>query len=205
MKLAPVTYTTFWSLVSSKSLLPQYIETADTYYLFAIEDSISWEVTVLMDGGANQTDFEENHKASCNQPLEIKAAAGRPMRVSASPQPLNTVQHWQGYQLTLPAGQMSAYVDISFPNLVYLHGGYIISSDTDLNDYIQADVLLVANSAEYIPGLISNAYMIPNAQVSFESYESMAFPPTVKIRVTLSTATPNLTDVHANILVDYFE
>src|SRR5579863_2214384 len=138
MKLVPVTYSTFWSLVASKNLLPQYTATVDTYYLFAIEDSISWEVTVPMDGGANQTDFEENHKANCNQPLEIKAAAGRPLRVSASPQPLSTIQHWQGYQLTLPAGQMSAYVDISFPNLVYLHGGYIISSDTDLNDYIQA-------------------------------------------------------------------
>lgn len=205
MKEAFIDYTTFWSLVSSKNLLPQYINSGDRYVIFAIENNISWETIVQQDGTADQTDFENNHLAICNQPLEIKAAAGRPLRVSASPQPLNTVQHWQGYQLVLPAGQLSAYIDISFSNLVYLHGGYIVSADVDFNDYLQADVLLVANSAEYIPGIISNAYMIPNLPVSFESYESMSFPTAVKIRVTLNTATANVADVHTNILVDYFE
>jgi hypothetical protein len=205
MRTAPVDYSTFWSLASSKNLLPQYIDTGDRYIIFAIEDNISWETVVQKDGTANQTDFETNHLAACNQPLEIKAGIGRPLRVSASPQPLNTVEHWQGYQLVLPAGQLSAYIDISFSNIVYLHGGYIVSADVDFDDYIQADVLLVANSAEYIPGIINTAYMIPNMPVSFESYESMEFPPTVKIRVTLSTAIANVTDVHANILVDYFE
>jgi len=205
MKIIPLDYATFWTLISSKTLLAQYIDTGDCYQVFALESSISWETFIPKDGGSNQTDFETNHKASCNQPLEIKAAAGRPLRVSASPQPLNTVEHWQGFQLVLPAGQLSAYIDISFSTLVYLHGGYIVSADVDFDDYIQADVLLAANSAEYIPGIINTAYMIPNIPVSFESAESMEFPTAVKIRVTLSTATANTADVHANILVDYFE
>jgi hypothetical protein len=204
MKIIPLDYTTFWTLISSKTLLAQYIDTGDCYQVFALESSISWETFIPKDGGANQTDFETNHKTSCNQPLEIKAAAGRPLRVSASPQPLNTVEHWKGYQLVLPAGQLSAYVDVSFSSTVYLHGGYIVSADVDFDDYIQADVLVAANNAEYIPGIVSNAYMIPNLPVSFESAESMVFPTSVKIRVTLTTADANATDVHANILVDYF-
>lgn len=206
MKLASVDYTTFWTLISSKNLAPQYTNQVDHYNIFAIEDTISWETNVSIGvGDPNQTDFETNHLSSCNQPLEIKAAVGRPLRVSASPQPIGTVEHWQGYQLVLPAGQLSAYLDITFANQVYLHGGYIISADVDFDDYLQADVLLVANNAEYIPGIISNAYMIPNSPVSFESAESMVFPTAVKIRVTLTTATANEADVHANILVDYFE
>ena len=205
MKQAPVDYTTFWSLISSKNLLAQYVETVDTYYIFAVEDSISWEVTVPKDGGANQTDFEANHKAGCNQPLQIKAASGRPLRVSASPQPANTVERWQGYQLTVPAGETSAHLDISFSSTVYVHGGYIVSPDVDFDDYVSVDVLLVANDAPYIAGVISSAYMIPNLPVSFESYESMAFPTVVKFRVTLNIGAPDLTDVHANILVNYFK
>src|SRR5690349_12185197 len=116
MKQVPVDYSTFWSLVSSKALLPQYSETVDTYYLFAIESAISWEVSVIKDGGANQQDFETNHKAGCNFPLKIKAGVGRPLRVSASPQPSGTVEHWKGFQITVPIGQTSGYVDISFPS-----------------------------------------------------------------------------------------
>lgn len=199
-------WSNFKALVSAKNLTMQYTQIDNYYDIYAPEAvTFLWHYSLTMDGGSDQIDFETNHMSACNQSLEIKAAAGRPLRVSASPQPLNTVEHWQGYQLVLPAGQLSAYVDISFSNNVYLHGGYIVSADVDFDDYIQADVLLVANSAEYIPGIINTAYMIPNMPVSFESYESMQFPPVVKIRVTLSTATANLADVHANILVDYFE
>lgn len=198
-------YVAFKSLVSVKGMLPQYADGGDTYFLFAVEANVSWQYTLIKDSGSDQTDFETNYQSLCNKPLEIKAAAGRPIRVSASPQPDSTVQHWQGYQLILPAGQLSAYLDITFSSTVYLHGGYIVSADVDYDDYIQADVLLVANSAEYIPGIINTAYMIPNLPVSFESNESMSFPTAVKIRVTLATATANTADVHANILVDYFE
>ncbi len=205
MKEVGLSYTAFKTLVSAKQLLPQYVDTGSSYEVFAIESHICWECIVQKDGGSDQTDFETNYESTCNMPVEIKAGVGRPIRVSASPQPEGTVEHWQGYQLVLPAGQLSAYVDISFSHTVYIHGGYIISADTDLNDYVQADVLVVANSAEYLPGIINTAYMIPNAPVSFESAESMEFPTSLKIRVTLSTATANTADVHANILVDYFE
>lgn len=194
----------FKSKVSAKSLLPQYTEWLDRYDIFAVEDNVAWEYTLPKDGSSDQTDFETNYKSTYNQPLEIKSAAGRPVRVSASPQPLNTVEHWKGYQITVPAGQTSAYVDISFSSIVYLKGGYIVSADVDFDDYIQADILITANNAVYIPGIINTAYMIPNQPVSFESAESMAFPTSLKIRVTLITASADVTDTHANILVDYF-
>ena len=204
MKQAPVDYTTFWSLVSSKSLLPQYVATVDTYYIFAVENNISWEVTVLKDGGVNQQDFETNHKAACNQPLEIKAATGRPSRVSMSPQPAGTVEHWKGFQITVPTGQTSGYVDISFPIEVYLRGGYIVSHDVDLDDWVSVDILVAANDAVYLPGLIDHAYLISDSMIDFKSDESMVFPPSLKLRVTLNIGSADLSDVHANILVDYF-
>ena len=205
MKTVNVTSWASWkTLIAAKNLLPQYIEHADRYDLFAVETSIVWELSILKDDGADVIDFETNYKSTYNQPLEIKAAAGRPIRISASPQPANTVEHWKGYQITIPTGQTSAYVDISFPSTVYLKGGYIVSADVDFDDYVQVDVLVAANNATYMSGLISTAYMIPNMPVSFESAESMAFPSSLKIRVTLNAGAPDLTDIHANILVDYF-
>jgi hypothetical protein len=205
MKEVNLDYTAFKSLVSTKGLLPQYTDNGNGYIVFAIEANISWQCFIAKDGGSDQIDFETNYQSTCNQPLEIKAAAGRPMRISASPQPANTVEHWQGYQITVPVGQSSAFVDISFPSTVYVHGGYIVSPDVDFTDYVGVDVLLVANSAEYIPGIISTAYMIPNLPVSFESYESMQFPPVVKFRVTLTLGDVHTADTHANILIDYFQ
>ena len=204
MKTASVSYPQLKSLISSKGLLLQYIENLDSYDLFALETNISWETSVLKDGGSDVIDFETNLKTSCNKPLEIRAAAGRPQRFSSSPQPIGTVEHWKGYQITVPAGQTSAYIDISFGSTVYLRGGYIVSSDVDFDDYVQADVLVAANSATYIGGLITTAYMIPNLPVSFESDESMAFPTSLKIRVTLNICEVEEQDVHANVLVDYF-
>lgn len=201
-----ISWTAFKSLVSSKGLLIQYTENTNTYDLYAIEsNAFMWYYSLLMDSGSDQIDFETNFKSTANAPLEIKAASGRPLRVSASPQPMNTVEHWQGYQITVPVGQSSGYVDVSFANSVYVHGGYIVSPDVDFSDYVGVDVLLVANSAEYIPGIISTAYMIPNLPVSFESYESMQFPPAVKFRVTLTLGDVHTADTHANILINYFE
>ena len=210
-----ITYENLKTLVSSKALLLQYVELADQYQLFAIEGTVQYSTIIYKSNTAVEgidpvteasriSDFEINYKTTANQPLEIKAGAGRPIRVSASPQPLGTVEHWKGYQIVVPVGQSSGYVDVSFSSPVYVHGGYIVSPDVDFSDYVGVDVLLTANSAEYIPGIISTAYMIPNVPVSFESEESMQFPTSLKLRVTLTIGDDHLTDVHANILVDYF-
>lgn len=204
MKEIDLSYSDFKTYITNKALLIQYTQDSNSYSLFAIEAGvISWQ-TNLLKGSSDATDFETNYKSTANAPLEIKAAVGRPLRVSASPQPANTIQHWKGYQLTIPAGQTSAYVDISFPSTVYLRGGNIVSPDVDYDDYVTVDILLAANSAPYVPGLISNAHMIPSLPISFESAESMAFPTAVKIRVTLTTTEADATDTHANILVNYF-
>jgi len=202
MKTVHVSYSDFKSFVTSKSLLPQYTQDDSSYILFATEGNVCWE-SLIAKNSADETDFLAN-VSIYNQPLEIKAGIGRPLRVSASPQPLGTVEHWKGFQITVPIGQTSGYIDITFPTTVYLRGGYIVSNDVDLDDYITADVLLAANNSTYIAGLIDHAWMIPNQPVDFHSAESMAFPTTLKIRVTLNLGTADLNDVHANILVDYF-
>jgi hypothetical protein len=210
------TYENLKSLVSTKALSLQYMELTDRYDLFVTESGISYTTTIYKANaavdGINPTteatrisDFETNYKAHANQPLEVKAGAGRPMRVSASPQPEGTVQHWKGFQLTVPAGQTSAYVDVAFVNAVYLRGGNIASPTIDAGDYVSADVLIAANNAVYIPGIISNAYLISDLPISFESNESMAFPTSVKLRITLTLGVVSTSDTIANILVNYFE
>lgn len=204
MKDIDLSYSDFKTYVTNKALLIQYIQTPTMYSLFAVEAGvICWQTNLIM-GSADATDFENNYKSAANAPLEIKAGIGRPLRISASPQPSGTVEHWKGFQITVPIGQTSGYVDISFPSTVYLRGGYIVSNDVDLDDYITADVLVTANNATYIGGLIDHAWMIPNQPVDFHSQESMAFPASLKVRVTLNLGSPDLSDVHANILVDYF-
>lgn len=204
MKEIDLSYSDFKTYITNKQLMIQYIQSSTGYTLFAIEAGvICWQANLII-GTDDSNDFESNHKSTANAPLEIKAATGRPLRVSASPQPSGTVEHWKGYKITIPAGQTSGYVDISFPSTVYIKGGYIISADVDLDDSVEVDVLIAANSAMYISGLISNANMIPNSPVSFESDESMMFPTSLKLRVTLNTSAPDASDTHANILVDYF-
>src|SRR5579863_4941617 len=83
MKIASVDYTTFWSLVSSKGLLPQYVDVGNVYNVFAVEDNISWETTIDKDGGTNQTDFETNRQSTCNQQLEYRSTDGLPKIASA--------------------------------------------------------------------------------------------------------------------------
>lgn len=140
MKQVPVTYATFWTLVSSKNLLPQYSATVDSYYIFAIEDSISWEVTVPMDGGADQTDFETNHKSTCNQPLEYRSNDGIVLYGSAMF--TDALSFWvdgsNGY-LQIPAGQM-AYATTNFSAPYKLNGVDIQWANANAGDYINFDV-----------------------------------------------------------------
>jgi len=201
MKLVPVDYATFWSLVTSKALLPQYNETVDTYYVFAIEGTISWEVTVPKDGGDNQTNFEASHKAGCNLPLEIKAGPGRPIRSAPSPQPINTVQHWKGYKLTIAAGQTTTFIDVSFPSLVYIKGGQFYCGNTQDSDSVSVD--LYYGNTLILPSLVDTCYLVDNMLVPFISPESMALAPEMKLRVTFN-GTSALTARTVYALLEYY-
>jgi len=194
------------SLVLAKGMLPQYIESSDRYDLFAIEANISWEFNILKDGGADVTEFEVSYKSTYNKPLEVKAGPGRPTRVAASPQPINTVQRWKGYKLTLPTGQTSAYLDISFGVLIYLKGGIIVpDGEADGSCRLSLDVLYGANDMVILPGILDGCYIMSDQPVNFVSPEAMAVAPELKIRLTISTESPLEEDRTVFITAEYFK
>lgn len=146
MKNASVDYTTFWSLVSSKSLLPQYIDAVDTYLLFAVEGSVCWEVNFLKDGGVNQIDFETNHKAFCNQPLEYRSVDGLPKIASAMF--VDNLGYWVDGSngiLTVIAGQ-TGYVRTNFTTSYQLNGVDVHWANANLGDYINFEVGVYNNN-----------------------------------------------------------
>jgi hypothetical protein len=200
-------WTNFKGLVSSKALLIQYSDAGNFYEIFASEAGVFlWHITLPKDSGTDVTDFETNFKPTANQPIEVKAGSGRPLRVVNSPQPIGTREHWKGYQIIIPEGQQSGYVDVSFSAPTYVKGGLIYSADVDDDDSVTVDVLLVANDAPYLPAMIDSIYLIPNIMVSFMSDESMLFPTTLKLRVTLNCeSVAGVGGVQANVLVDFFK
>lgn len=207
MKIAPVDYTTFWSLVTSKALMPQYIQGGDQYAVFALEGNVSWETTVAIDGGANQTDFEANHKANCNKPLEIKAGAGRPIRVAASPQPINTTQHFKGYQFAVPASTTTSTFTVSFPSDVYIRGGhlYIDSINTiDSASVLSCDAYYTAYDVNVVPGILDGVRLISGMKLDFLSAESMYLPSEYEFIFTITCGAGQTTAFNVNILVEYF-
>lgn len=202
MKNVTLDYTQFKAILVSKALLGQYYTTNSTYELFAIEGNVSWETSILKSSD-DGVDFETNHKANYNKPLEVKAGPGRPIRAATSPQPINTIQHFKGYKLTLEANQTSNSIDISFPSLVYVKGGRFYCSEVAPDDHLHADVLLAANDMVLIPNLVENCYLIANTPIPFESAESMALAPEVKLRITFE-GSASLTARSVYIVAEYF-
>lgn len=196
----------FKTIIASKKLLMQYYDSTTKYNVFAVENSsLYWEISLLKDEGSDVTDFENNYKANCNAPLEVRSSAGRPARTSPSPQPNGTVQKLKGYQILLTSGNTDAYVDISFDHTVYIKGGNIVSAGVDEDDYVNAKTLLVSDDTVVVDGIIDHGYMIPNVKLDFVSPECMEFPSYLKLRVYLHCHTSAASDIKANVLVEYFE
>lgn len=207
MKTVNVDYSQFKSLLSSKALLGQYKELSDRYELFAIEGVyVSWETTILKDSDEG-TDFEVNHKANYNKPLEIKAGPGRPPRMAPSPQPINTIQKFKGFMLTIPANETTATLDVQWASKdIYLKGG-IIKAGVDMvspTDTMKMDVLYAANDMLIVPNILESIPLHNGGSLSFSSPESMYLAKELKLRITVSCSSA-LVDRHIHIIAEYFE
>jgi hypothetical protein len=184
MKNINVTYPTLIELATTKRLLLQYTEDETSYWVFAIEENISWE-TVFPKGSEDATDFELHWKASSNQPLEIKASAVSPHRVVPTAQPLNTTEKWKGYHMEMAANELDKTILINFPIDVYLRGGSVFSGDCTCNDYITVDVVWTEYPATIIyPNLLENIHMMRGIQLPFVSAECMKFPTMLSLQIT---------------------
>lgn len=201
--------------VVNKALLIQYEDLGTQYHIIAPEGNIIvWEITVNKisdDGTANPdaTDFETNYKSTANKPLEVKAGAGRPLRVSASPQPINTIQKFKGFQLTVPANATSATLNISFPQDIYLKGGTILTATPfAIDDTISLDGIYTAYNMIVIPKIIDGVFLplSVDQKMDFTSQESMYLASAFSLRITLNS--PSGASVSTarvlNILMTYY-
>lgn len=146
MKIASVDYSTFWLLVSSKNLLPQYYDGGNAYYLFAIEDNISWETVINKDNGSNQLDFEQNHQSNCNQPLEYRSVDGLPK--IASSMFVDDLSYWvdgSNGNLTIPASK-TVYTRTHFTTPFKLNGVDIHWFKANFGDYINFEIGVYNNN-----------------------------------------------------------
>jgi hypothetical protein len=212
MKEASLDYPTFWALVSSKSLLPQYVDTGDRYIIFAAESSISWETVVQKDGGTNQVDFEANHQASCNDPLEYRSKDGIPEVASAMFTDALTfwVDGSNGY-LQISAGQI-AYLTTNFSVPYKLNGVDIQWINANMGDYANLDVGVYSggdptNQSTFIQiAQFANEYRIMgNGEKSFILDTVSTVPPTynglnVYIRTTYVNTGSNTANFCVNLL-----
>jgi hypothetical protein len=216
MKNATVDYATFWSLVSSKMLLPQYIDAGDTYLIFAIENGISWEVNILKDGGSNQIDFETNHKASCNEPLEYRSEDGLPM-VASSMFVDDLSFYADGSQglLQVPSGT-TQYIkyQISAPTVFALSGMDVYWYNANWGDYLNCEVGAYANPSDETTFIsldkFGNQYRIyQTGQRIFNVTDVKKIPPTITlngvnyntyVRITAVNVGPSNSNILFNIV-----
>lgn len=183
----------FETLLSNKSLQIQYSEDSTGYDLYAPEGNFFLWRTRILKGTADADDFEDNHQANANQPLEVKGGAGRPMRVASSPQPLETIEHWKGFEVSFGLLDTSKTIYISFSELIYLRGGILLQDNVKNGDkldvWVQVDVG-GGTWVDYVKIMDAVPLSIENS-VEVLSPESMAFATNLRLKLTItSTASP---------------
>lgn len=181
-------YQDFLTIITNKTLLPQYIEWGDRYDLFAIEDGISWEYLLKKDGGDDVTDFETNHKASWNQPLEYRSSDGLPKVASARfVDALSFYVDGEHGSMAVTAGQTS-YMRYPIPSETSyaLAGMHVQWADANWGDYIDCEAGFYTNEGDETTfqslGKFGNKYKIfKDGFKSFDVVTVKRIPSTITI------------------------
>lgn len=137
----------FKSLISTKVLLIQYIESTNTYEIYGPEaNSFMWHYSLLMDGGSDQTDFETNYKPTANAPLEYRSVDG--LLKYASAMFVDNLSYWvdgTNGNLTVAAGQ-TGYVKTHFATNFSLNGVDVHWENANLGDYVNFEAGVYNNN-----------------------------------------------------------
>ena len=130
----------FKILVSTKALLMQYMERADTYEIFAPEaQTFLWNISLLK-GSSDVIDFETNYKSDCNKPLEFRSVDGLPKYASAMF--TDALSYWvdgTNGLLNVPSGQ-TGYLRTHFSDPFKLNGVDIHWEGANFGDYLNFEV-----------------------------------------------------------------
>lgn len=138
MRIANVDYATLLELVLTKKLLLQYTENEEVYNLFAVEDSVSWEASILK--GSNEAeDFDTNYKAVCNKPLAYRSEDGLPKVANSKFADVLSFQVIGLTPLTAPSGATS-FIKYAVPFAYTLSGTHMIWDNANFGDYVDFEI-----------------------------------------------------------------
>lgn len=174
----------FKTLVEDKKLPIQYEDKGAYYDLYLAEaSSFMWHYSILKDNETECSDFEDNYKDNCNQPIEIKSEVGKPARIAPSAQPKDTASFWVGDKIEISSSETSGYCEFAFDDIIYLQGGNIVCTDAENGDYIKAQVLLKSNDA-VVKTFVDTIYIVKNIIFQCRSDETANLPDAAKLRIT---------------------
>lgn len=198
------TWAEFESLVESKKLVMQYSEGSNEYEIYAPEAGVFlWHVT-LIKGTEDGDDFEDNHKATANAPLEIKAGVGRTERKCVSPQPNSTTEFWKGYEVVCGASDSSKDIDITFASKVYVRGGRVVSKDVVNGDKFKVEIQMqISGTWTTILTPMSDIYLVANVPEEVKGDDCMEFPTTYRLKFTFTPASTG-TEKKIYLTLDYY-
>jgi len=197
-------WTDYKALVANKKLLMQYEESEFWYRIYAMEaGAFVWQ-TAVQKGTADGDDFEDNHKATANAPIEIKAGVGRTERVCVSPQPNNTIEKWKGYEIACGDSDSSASIDVSFGTKIYLRGGEIKSKDVVNGDKFKVEIQMqIASVWTTIMTPMEDIFLLPNMREVVKGDDCMEFPTTYRLKITFTPVSTG-TAKKIYIVLDYY-
>lgn len=194
------------TVIVGKKLAFQEQESTSHYDLYAQEGAFLWGYSILKDGGADVLDYETNHRANRNLPVEVRGEAGKPMRVTPSSQPMGKSSKWKGFRHKDTAGQNSFFFLMEHNDEIYLRGGRVYCENSDPDDKIQVDIVLKSDTSVVVdPLMLESIYITPASWVPFISDESMKFPNTVALKVTYTKKSGDTTNRNVDAIMDFFK
>lgn len=190
MKYVSLSYSQFKQLVTDKSMLAQYVEHPDRYDLFAVESSISWETSILKDSD-DGTDFEANHKANYNMPLEYRSSDGLPKVASAKfVESLNLYVDGENGSTTVSAGA-TVYLKTHYTTPFTLAGVDLRWENVNIGDYIDFEVGFYTDEED--EGTFTPVNKFGNKYKLLGSGSRLFDVPTVKVIPPTVTIAPGVT------------
>jgi len=77
-------WTTFKAELASRKSILQYIELTSEYWVYFLDGGVMFRSDIAKDAGADQTDFDDNYKATANKPLEFRSLYGKPITATVT-------------------------------------------------------------------------------------------------------------------------
>jgi hypothetical protein len=129
---------TLKSFAVARNISIQYVQTSDTYYLFAIDGpaELDSQISITSPAGTDQTDFETNYKSNANQPL-LPSLTTVTTQYELNNKDLKLARSYGAVDST-----GSATISMKIPGTFgsaagrYIEGGYGISEDYNKDDYV---------------------------------------------------------------------